>query len=142
MKNVITFSILLALIGSLSTAHAQNNGIEFFKGSWNEALEASEKENKPIFVDAYAVWCGPCKWMSANVFTNEDVAKFYNSNFINYKFDMERGEGPEFASKYQIKAYPTLLYIDAEGAVKHRVTGMQQPDPFVKTGEVALTKFE
>ena len=39
-------------------------GIDFFHGTWKEAMEKAEKEDKILFVDAFAKWCGPCKTMS------------------------------------------------------------------------------
>jgi uncharacterized protein YyaL (SSP411 family) len=57
----------------------------------------AKKENKLIFVDAYASWCGPCKLMVKNIFPLKTVGDYYNSHFINAKIDMEKGEGIELA---------------------------------------------
>lgn len=121
---------------------AQESGIHFFKGSWEEVLQESRKEGKPIFVDAYAVWCGPCRWMEKNVFTREDVGMFYNKHFVNYKFDMEKGEGPEFARKYRVTAYPTFLYLDQQGNVRYRILGGRAPEDFIQEGKKALAQFK
>ncbi len=117
---------------------AGTTGITFFQGTWSEALAAAKKQKKLIFVDAYAVWCGPCKFMANNVFPDKAVGEYFNKNFINYKFDMEKGEGPEFARKYQVNAYPTLLFINAAGEVSHRQTGASDAAGFLKVGEAAL----
>ncbi|MDZ7846006.1 MAG: thioredoxin family protein [Owenweeksia sp.] len=58
--------------------------------SSNEALQAAEEEGKPIFMDCYTTWCGPCKWMSANIFTQQEVGDYYNENYVCVKFDMEK----------------------------------------------------
>ncbi len=121
-----------------STAPADGKGIQFFQGTWNEALAAAKKEKKLIFVDAYAVWCGPCKFMSNNVFPDAAVGEYFNKNFISYKFDMEKGEGPEFSSKYKVTAYPTLLFIDYAGTVVYREMGARDAGGFIKLGESAL----
>ena len=136
MKSVIKYSGLLLTIWFFSS-NLQAGGIEFFHGSWDEALAAAKKERRLIFVDAYTVWCGPCKMMSRNTFTDEQVGEFFNQNFINYKFDMEKGEGPTFASRYQVNAYPTLLFIDYRGEVIHRVMGYQPPQRFLEEGKKA-----
>jgi len=138
MKKIFA-AVTLSLCFSVF-AYAQK-GIQFFHGTWKEVLAESKKQNKPIFVDAYTTWCGPCKYMAANVFTNDSVGAYYNANFINYKFDMEKGEGPEFAGKYRITAYPTLLYINAEGKVVHRVIGGKQPDQFIEDGKRAMVVY-
>ena len=137
-KGLLTLVCLL----TLSTATIFAQGIEFETGTWEEVLAKAQKENKPIFVDAYASWCGPCKYMSYNIFPDEKVGDFYNKNFINYKYDMEKGEGPKFASKYKIMGYPTFLFIDKDGAVQYRTMGGKQADAFIKVGEDALAYFK
>lgn len=137
-KALLTFVCLI----TLSTAAVYAQGMEFFQGSWAEVLDASKKQNKPIFVDAYATWCGPCKYMTYNVFPEEKVGEFFNENFINYKFDMEKGEGPKFASEYRVTAYPTFLFIDKDGAVQYRSMGGKQADAFIQLGNDALAHFK
>jgi thioredoxin-related protein len=134
--NIILFTLLLGFFSQ--AAVAQEAGMEFFHGTWQEVLDASQKERKLIFVDAYTTWCGPCKMMSRNTFTDAEVGKLYNKNFVNYKFDMEKGEGPEFARKYGITAYPTLFFINFKGEVVHKVVGYRAPDRFIQEAEVAL----
>lgn len=129
---------MLIGIAFSNLSYGQNRQIEFANGSWSEIVQQAKDEKKPIFVDAYAVWCGPCKWMSATVFTNDTVADFYNATFINVKIDMEKGEGIELAKKWQIKAYPTLLYFDETGELIHQVCGAFRSGDFVNKGEEAL----
>ena len=88
--------------------------------SMNEALAAQQEEPKKIMIDVYTTWCGPCKWMAKNTFTDKAVGEYFNANFVNAKFDMEKGEGPELAQLYQVRAYPTLLFISAAGELVHR----------------------
>jgi thiol:disulfide interchange protein len=115
-----------------------SEGIDFFEGTWEEVKAESKETGKPIFVDAYAVWCGPCKWMSSTVFTDGDVAAYYNEHFINYKFDMEKGEGPTFRSTYRVMAYPTLFYLNETGGVLKKVVGALNPSAFLETGKSVI----
>lgn len=127
---------------SLMATVAAGQGIEFFHGTWDEALEKAGDENRLIFVDAYATWCGPCKRMAANVFPLPEVGDFYNTNFINMKLDMERGEGLEFRSKYGVGSYPTFLWIDYNGEVVFTAKGARRPDDFIKLGQTATEKYD
>ena len=106
MKQVL---LGIAFLLGLSFSWGQD-GIEFFKGTWQEALEEAQKQDKIIFVDAYAVWCGPCKRMSKEVFPHAEVGAFYNKHFINLKLDMERGEGLKFRQQYPVSAFPLIKY--------------------------------
>ncbi|HLU93960.1 MAG TPA: thioredoxin family protein, partial [Membranihabitans sp.] len=76
MKTVYSTFIFLFCV---SLANSQ---IEFKDGTWDELLQFAQAENKPIFVDAYAVWCGPCKRMASEVFTQSGVGDFFNGNFV------------------------------------------------------------
>jgi thiol-disulfide isomerase/thioredoxin len=127
------------LISSLLVSfHVFSQGINFFDGNV-EALKAeAAKKNKIIFVDCYTSWCGPCKWLAKNVFTNTNVGKYYNRNFVCYSLDMEKGEGKEFQTKYGINAYPTLLFINASGEIQHRYVGACDTTTFIGVGKQAL----
>ncbi|MCP4442678.1 MAG: thioredoxin family protein [Aureispira sp.] len=128
--------VAVALLFASNVVVAQ--GIEFEKGSWAEVKEKAKKENKPIFVDAYTTWCGPCKWMAKNVFTEESVGEFFKANFVSYKMDMEKGEGPEFAKTHKVMAYPTLLFFGVNGDLVHKTVGAKQVDALISESEKAL----
>jgi thiol-disulfide isomerase/thioredoxin len=136
-KLFFAFCFIFSIIAS--NIVAQNRSIEFNHGTFSEILAQAKKENKIVYIDCFTVWCGPCKWMAKNVFTNDTVAEFYNKNFINAKIDMEKGEGIELAKKYGINAYPTMLYLSSDGTQLHRVCGSAPVQDFIKTGEAALS---
>jgi thioredoxin-related protein len=133
MKKLLMFTFAVTM---MFQAYAQ---INFEHGSWAEVKAKAKKENKMIFVDAFTTWCGPCKWMAANTFTDKSVGEYYNANFINYKFDMEKGEGTKFANDYQIQAYPSLLYLKADGAEIFRSEGSVDGESFLEMGKSVLS---
>ncbi len=130
--------LLIFLFAFQASLLAQDTGIRFIHEEWQTALQQAREQDKIIFVDAYTTWCGPCKWMAKNTFTDEAVAKFYNEHFVNVKLDMEKGEGLEFAKQYGVRAYPTLLFIDKEGQLVHIGLGARPPEMFIELGEAAL----
>lgn len=135
MRKILALSVLFSI---LTFVNLQAQGIKFEEGNWASVKEKTKKENKLIFVDAYTSWCGPCKWMAKNVFTNDTVGKFYNEKFINYTMDMEKGEGIAFAKEYKISVYPSLLFLDSLGKVMHKAIGSRSVKDFVALGEKAL----
>ena len=120
----------------------QADGIEFFHGTWEEAMEEAKKQEKLLFVDAYAVWCGPCKRMAKNIFPQKEVGTFYNKNFINVKLDYEKVEADVFRKNYPVSAFPTLYYIDFDGEIVHMQKGAQDANGFIQTGKLALSKVD
>lgn len=134
------FLYVLILLFSAFTLQAQ--GIEFFEGSWEEALVVAQQEDKPIFVDAYASWCGPCKQMSANVFPLPEVGEVFNGNFISLKLDMEKPEAASFRANHPVRAYPTLFFLDASGETIHTVVGGQKATGLIDHARKALGKAD
>ncbi len=111
------------------------SGIQFHGSSWDEALKLAKAENKLIFLDLYATWCGPCKMLDKNTFPDKAVGDFYNKNFINIHLDGEKGEGLMLARQYQIKGYPTLLFIDSNGKAVLHTAGYRGPEDFLNLGQ-------
>ncbi len=138
--NYMTFknSCLLIALGLFTSLNADAQGINFEQGTWDEILAKAGKEGKLVFMDAYTTWCGPCKMMSKSTFTDARVAEFYNKNFICAKIDMEKGEGPALSEHYGVQAYPTLLFVNANGALVHKGVGYMEPNGFIALGEKAL----
>lgn len=140
MKKVlgILFVGMLSAFFLANTTTAKGDskdGIQFFHGTWEEALAKAKEEEKVIFMDAYASWCGPCKMMSARVFPNKEVGDYFNEHFINVKIDMEKGEGPQLSQRYGVRAYPTLFFIDANGKVVGKNVGYLKPEQLKAYGE-------
>lgn len=125
-------AILMLAAGSLAFAQ-----MKFEQNTFANVLKKAKSENKLIFMDAYATWCGPCKLMAKNIFTKPAVGDYYNANFINTKIDMEKGEGIELAKKYGVKAYPTYLFINGDGEVMYRGTGYYEEEAFINVGKEA-----
>lgn len=132
MKNIIlAFSIFFSL-----SVFAQD-GIRFEDSTFKDILAKAKKEKKLVFVDAMASWCGPCKMMDKNVFSQKSVGDYYNTTFVNAKLDMEKGEGIEFAKKYGVRSYPSYLFIDGDGQLITRNLGYMEESVFLQVGEEA-----
>ena len=133
MKKIIPFLFLL-----ISTMLFSQDGIKFGKQSFAQTLEQAKKENKLIFLDAFASWCGPCKLLDKNVFPKKEVGDYFNTNFLNLHIDMEKGEGIEIAKKYGIYSYPTLLFIDGDGKVVYKAAGYMSPQELISIAKEAV----
>ncbi len=134
--------LFIISIALLFTNSILAQGIEFFHGTWKEALELAKEQEKVLFVDGYATWCGPCKRMARTTFKDAEVGDFHNSNFINVKMDMESKEGRKFGSKYPVQAFPTLFYIDKNGKVLQKVKGAQPKKNILDLGRKVLAKVD
>jgi len=133
---------LLFFTALFLSSFARSQGIEFYHGTWEDALAKSKSEDKIIFVDAFAKWCGPCKRMAATSFTNEEVGEFFNQNFICMKIDMEEEMGLKFRDKYPVSAFPTLFFIDQDGEVVQKSVGAKGPTDLIALGQSIVEKYD
>ena len=111
---------------------AQDRSIQFENTSFQEALNKAKASKKLLFVDCYTSWCGPCKRLAKDVFTNNDVADYFNKNFVSFKIDCEKGEGPELAKRFGVSGYPTLVFLDGNGKVMIKLVGGSDAPKFLE----------
>ncbi len=117
---------------------SNGQGIRFFEGTFDEALAKAKQEKKLVFVDFYAVWCGPCKQMAEKVFTDEEVGKFMNDKFVCMQIDVEKtGWQKEIAEKYNVTVLPTLVFFKPDATVASRLAGAREKADFLNGAKVA-----
>lgn len=144
MKKIFWTLALLIPLGVL----AQGGAIKWM--SIEEAVEAQKKEPRKVMIDVYTDWCGPCKMMMKNTFTNQDVIDYINKNYYAVKFNAEspdqvsfkgktysnpnydpnrRGRNGvnEFSRALGVNAYPTLVYMDEEMNIIAPISGYRTP---------------
>lgn len=138
MKKVISIFLFFASI----LVFAQGEGIHFQDHlSFSELLKKAKEEKKIIFIDAFASWCGPCKQMARDIFPAPSVKDYFNTNFVNARFDMEKGEGRDIARKYGVGSYPTFLFLNSEGEIVGREMGYMEADTFLEAAKEANSPF-
>ena len=133
MKN-FSGLIVLALIFSsfIWFPETTTKEIKFENITFNQALAKAKKENKMVFMNVYAVWCGPCKLLQKTTFKTDKVADSFNKSFININVDAEKGEGIELSRRYEVTAHPLMLVISPSGKVEKRILGYVKEDQLIK----------
>jgi thioredoxin 1 len=106
--------------------------IEWFKGTFDEALVQARKENKLVFIDFWTTWCGWCKKLDKDTYTDARVIAALNEHFVCLSVDAETKVGAPLAHRYSVTGYPTLLVLMTDGMVRERIAGYKAPDPFLK----------
>ena len=128
---------LMIFVGLFIALTLSAQGIEFYHGSFDNALQKAQTENKRIFVDVYTSWCGPCKMMAKKVFTNPEVGKYFNKRFVCLKLDAEKEKDHGFFKKYKAGSFPTVFWLDAKGELLDVHSGFVQPAEFLKLAKAA-----
>ncbi|NQX54430.1 thioredoxin family protein [Pedobacter panaciterrae] len=148
MKTII-LSLFFIILTQLT--NAQKKSIDFEHDlSWEQIKIKAEKEQKFIFMDVFASWCAPCKWMDNYVFSSELVGAFLNDRFISVKLQMDSVnndsnfiQNPEKLSDqirhdYNVNGYPTFLFFDSKGKAVHKFSGVIPDSTFLKLAQNAL----
>jgi len=141
------FLLLVCLLTMTSWISAQDTD-EITWYTLEEAVELSEKEPKKIFIDVITVWCGWCKKMEREVFSQDDIIKLLNEDYYAVRLDAQQKEDIEFEGEtfeYQIygqkgfnrfavellrgkMGFPSLVFLDEEFKIIQSLEGYQQTD--------------
>ncbi|NII27766.1 DUF255 domain-containing protein [Pseudoflavitalea sp. X16] len=159
------FGLWLLMLMFFFSAAAQQfpgGGIKWTNGlSWQEVKEKARKENKYIFLDCFATWCGPCKQMDRSVYVNDTVGSFINERFIAVKVQMDKtkndneevknwyADARAIQDQYRVMAFPTYIFLSPQGQVVYIDKGFQRVEKFIATaatavqpGQVYVDKYE
>lgn len=119
---------------------AEDKGIKFLEGTYAEALQVAKEAGKPLFVDCYTQWCGPCKQLAKTTFKDAQVGEMFNSSFICLKLDMETPDGVAQKDKFGVSAYPTMVFVDPETEeVIHKMVGFCGAQEFLKRTTIGMS---
>jgi thioredoxin-related protein len=148
-KTLVFVASIISFIALLSfTSRTESTGVNWM--TIEEAIEAQSKNPRPIMIDVYTKWCGPCKMMSNNTFTDSRVIEYLNKNYYCVKFDAEspdtvsfqnqvltnpdykpntpgRNGVHEFARMLNISSYPTLFFMDEKAMGLGPIVGYRTP---------------
>lgn len=131
MKAKIFFLVLW--VGSL-TLNAQ---VEFIEVETLEQMKDAQKKASDqmlmLFVDVYATWCGPCKMMDSEVYTDPAVAEYMNAHYVSVRMNGESAYGELYASEQQLEGYPSMFIFSDEGERVSKIVG------FTAAGELVGT---
>ena len=134
IKKLCALALVLLLSASVSFAE----GIKFEHGTLDAAIAKAKKENKPIFIDIYATWCGPCKMLTNSTFKDQELGAYMNEHFINLKLDGELDDGASLMWEFDLNSYPSMIFITPEKKLLRKVVGYVEPDEIMTAANKAL----
>lgn len=153
-----TISILLLVV--IYAFNSNNNipAVDDTAINWisiEEAEKASKSSKKLIFMDVYTDWCGPCKMLDRNTFSDPEVIKYINANYHSVKFNAEsqseltfngkkyanpnfdpskkgRNSAHEFTRYLNVRGYPTMYVLEGSGKIVNNLVGYRTPDQLME----------
>lgn len=136
---IIVFALALPFSLPATSPEHDHDGVHFSDQSWEKARKQAKAEGKLIFIAFHTEWCGVCKRMKRNTFSDSQLGTLFNQKFINLSLDAEKGEGKTLAEKYNVRRYPTLLFVNHEGEVVANATGFQNSRRLTELGQSVAT---
>jgi thioredoxin-related protein len=140
MNFKLTLAIFAFLVFANLNVKAQDKKIKWM--SIDQAFEAIKKEPRKILIDVYTDWCGWCKVMDKNTFSDEKVAEFVNKKYYAVKLNAEQAgqialgnktySYPDLASQLMQgkMSYPTIVYLDEKFNMIQPIPGYQDSKAF------------
>ncbi len=117
----------------------------WFKGGFDDACNEAAARKTVVMAEFYTDWCNWCRRLDSDTFSDPEVRQEL-SKFVALKLNAENG-GAEFAARYGVESYPTLIFFDARGNEVERILGYLPPDKFlrrvqrIRTGDTFLASL-
>jgi len=164
MKRLLAITTIVAGAGLLTSMRS----VESLKPegpvrwmTFEQAVEKSKIESRPLFIDVYTDWCGWCKVMDKETFSDPKVAQLLNEKFYPVKFDGEQKADVVFNGTtfkfvpsgrngyHQLAAallnnqlsYPTVVFMDVEMNMAHPYPGYRKAPDFHMIAQFYADKY-
>lgn len=113
-----------------------SNHVQFAEAaSLGHLLEFADIVRKPVFIDFSLPWVERCARMDKYVYTQNELASYFNKNFINYKVNVGGpSPGQALADQFGVTTFPTLVFLDGKGKVLHRHEGPATASQLLEMG--------
>lgn len=124
-RGIVLFAaiMLAACRGGGSPEPSEGGGLVWIEGDFEAALAAASDAGKPILMDLYADWCGPCRTLSGEYFTSEEMHDVL-SGCVLFRANVDSDEGAVLAETYGASAIPLVVVLSSDGAEVGRITGV------------------
>lgn len=138
MKNYLLVIIMIAGLvtgacgdsesasGDTDTAQHETDGeLTWFSDDFEGASARAASSGKPLLIDLYADWCGPCVTLAEEFFTSETMRPIL-SNFVLLRLDVDNPDLAQYSQRYNVSAIPCVVIAEADGTEIDRIVGTTQ----------------
>jgi thiol:disulfide interchange protein len=121
--------MVLSLLALTASARADLS----WEQNYDTALQKAQKENKMVMVDVYTDWCGWCKKLDKDAYSNKDVTAKLSKEFISVKINPEKtAANAKLAKQFGVNGYPHIAFVDKTGKKVAEIVGYLPADQFLK----------
>jgi thiol:disulfide interchange protein len=131
---MVTSTVLATLLIGSGVLNAADKSIKW-NTDFKKAAKAAKRQQKPMMLDFYTEWCGWCKRLDKDTYTDSRVIDL-SDKFISVKIDGDKD--PALVKQYRVEGYPTIVFTNSKGKEINRVVGYRNADDFLKVMQEAL----
>jgi thiol:disulfide interchange protein len=96
--------------------------LSWFMDDFDAASAEAESSGKPLLIDMYADWCGPCVTLGEQYFTSDEMYPIL-SRFVLLRLDVDNPSQASYARRYNVSAIPCVVITEADGTEIDRIVG-------------------
>jgi thioredoxin-related protein len=155
-STIIPVFLFLILAFTLRLNAGDKSNLQWY--SFEKGLAEAKKTNKKMLVDVYTDWCGWCKRMDAETYSNAGIASYLQEKYVVVKLNAESKSKQsyngrqyteqELAGEFGVSGYPTTLFFKSDGTAITAVPGYANAADFktilsyIAEDHYLNTKFE
>jgi thioredoxin-like negative regulator of GroEL len=145
IRMAVLIALCLMAVGDVQPAFAQKRktpvtpaeaGI-FNESTYSAGLEKAKATGRPLMIDFFTTWCGPCRRLDETTWANKEVKAFLAERTIPIKIDAEKESA--LAEQFSVEAFPTVVFVSQDGKEIDRFVGYLSPTDFLSEARDILS---
>jgi thiol:disulfide interchange protein len=130
MKRLVILGLALVLFASACSNDGSAGASPFQSLGYEEALAKARAEKKVVMIDFYADWCGPCRQLESQTFTDAKVRQLLAEKTVALRINIDNDKA--LAKQYGITSIPCMVFLTGEGEEVGRILGFRPAAEFLE----------
>lgn len=132
------FAVILGITLAVTAAHADSVK---WQTDFNKAVAQAKADHKLVMVDVFTDWCGWCKKLDKDVYSNAKVSEKLSKDFVACKINPEKNSANrQLANKFGTRGYPHIVFVNGDGKKVYEIGGYVPAEKFTGELDAALKK--
>ena len=109
--------------------------------NYDDGLAQAKKDKKFVLVDIYTDWCGWCKKLDKDVYSQKEVGERLAKDFVAIKLNPEKSaKNKKIVQTFEVSGFPTILFLNSDGKQVGKIGGYVPADEFIRQLDAVVKK--